>query len=142
MKELPPGSQARPRHPGVYALGVAVVICLGLGSRSPALALPPFAAKYGGDALWALLVFLGLGLLLPRWRTSAVAALAAGACCAVEFSQLYHAPWLDTARRTRLGALTLGDTFAWADIAAYLVGIAFGAAAEWAAECSRRRRGA
>jgi hypothetical protein len=118
------------------------VIGLGLASRSPTLALPPFAAKYGGDALWALMVFLGLGLLLPRWRTSAVAALASGACCAVEFSQLYHAPWLDAARRTRLGALALGDTFAWADIAAYLAGIALGAVAEWTAQRFRRRRGA
>jgi hypothetical protein len=118
-------------------LWIAVVICLGLGSRAEAVALPPFVAKYAADALWALLVFLGWGLLLPSWRTAAVAGLAVGTSCAVEFSQLYHAPWLDAARRTPLGALVLGDTFAWGDIAAYLGGIALGAALEWAAQRTR-----
>jgi hypothetical protein len=33
----------------------------------------------------------------------------------------------------RLGALALGDTFAWGDTLAYLVGIALGAVVEWAA---------
>jgi hypothetical protein len=115
-----------------------VVICLGLATRSDFVDLPPFVAKYSGDALWALMVFLGFGFLLPTRRTAHVALLAAGLSCAVEFSQLYHAPWIDAARRTRLGALALGDTFAWSDIAAYLVGIAFGATLEWAAYRARR----
>ena len=38
--------------------------------------------------------------------------------------------WIDALRRNRLGGLILGDTFAWGDIAAYLVGIALGVAAE------------
>jgi hypothetical protein len=29
----------------------------------------------------------------------------------VEFSQLYHAPWIDTIRAARIGALVLGSTF-------------------------------
>jgi hypothetical protein len=49
----------------------------------------------------------------------------------VEVSQLYHAPRIDDLPHTRLGALILGGTFAFADIAAYLVGIAVGALAEW-----------
>ncbi len=130
---LSPGRRRRARHRGLYAFWVAVVIGLGLGSRAEAVALPPFLAKYAGDALWALMIFLGLGILLPARRTAAVAALAVAVCCAVEFSQLYHAPWIDAIRRTTLGALALGDTFAWGDIAAYLVGIALGAALEWAA---------
>jgi Protein of unknown function (DUF2809) len=95
---------------------------------------PPYrtVTKYGGDALWALMVFLGVGFLFPSWGTVPVAGLAAVVPCAVEFSQLYHAPWIDAVRQTLLGRLALGDTFAWADILAYLVGIAFGACAEWA----------
>jgi hypothetical protein len=53
--------------------------------------------------------------------------------CAVEASQLVHESWLDAVRDTVLGGLVLGtpaSTFAWWDIAAYLGGIAFGAAAE------------
>jgi hypothetical protein len=125
------GRMARSR--AIYALWIGVVICCGLASRSAAMGLPPFLAKYVGDALWALVVFLALGFVVPTWKTAAVAGLAIAVSSAVEVSQLYHALWLDAVRRTTLGHLVLGDTFAWGDIAAYLVGIAVGAAAEWAA---------
>jgi hypothetical protein len=120
------------RHRGLYAFWIAVVICAGLVSRSQTLALPAFVAKYGGDALWALMIFLGLGFLLPTRRTTVVAGLAVVVSCTVEFSQLYRAPWIDAARGTWWGRLTLGDTFAWGDIVAYLVGIVFGGVIEWA----------
>jgi threonine/homoserine efflux transporter RhtA len=103
-------------------------------ARSDALALPPFLAKYADDALWALMVFLGIAVVLPVQSTEAVADLAIAVSCAVESGQLYHAPWLDAVRRTTLGHLVLGDTFAWGDIADYLVGIGAGATAEWAIE--------
>src|SRR5262245_26813383 len=121
------------RHRTAYVLWVGVVIVLGLASRSDALALPSVVAKYAGDALWALMLFLGLGFLLPTRRTLSVAVLAAALSCAVEFSQLYHPPWMDAARRTRFGQLVLGDTFGLGDIVAYFVGIGFGASVEWAA---------
>jgi threonine/homoserine efflux transporter RhtA len=132
MIEGDKGHRGLSRHRGLYALLIAVVIGLGLATRSEHLSLSAFLSKYAGDALWALMVFLGLAFLLRTRRTAHVALLAAGLSCAVEFSQLYHAPWIDAARRTRLGALTLGDTFAWGDMAAYLIGIAFGATLEWA----------
>ena len=52
---------------------------------------------------------------------------------AVEFSQLFHPPWLDAIRAYKLCGLVLGtpsSTFAWGDIAAYLVGITFGVGVE------------
>lgn len=140
MEQFRPDRRGRARHRGLYAAWVAAVICAGLASRSESVALPAFAAKYAGDALWALMVFLGLGLLLPARPTATLAGLAAAVCVAVECSQLYHAPWLDAARRTWLGRMTLGDTFGWGDIAAYLVGIASGGAAEWAVCRARRGR--
>jgi hypothetical protein len=117
----------------VYALAGSIVIGLGLGSRWETMALPPFVAKYAGDALWALLVFLGFGFLFTAQATWRVALLALAFSFAVEFSQLYHAPWIDHLRSYRLGSLVLGDTFGWGDLAAYTVGVASGAAAEWAA---------
>lgn len=122
----------------MYALVAALVVCLGLASRSEWVSLPAFVAKYAGDALWALLVFLGMGFLLPAQPTWRVAGMAAAFAGAVEFSQLYHAPWIDACRGYRLGALILGDTFAWGDIAAYGVGIACGVAAECAMVIIRR----
>src|SRR5688572_14407920 len=133
MGAAAPGQTGAKRHRRAYALAVSAVIALGLWCRSDAAGLPWPVAKYAGDALWGLVLFLGLGLLLPRLPTLKAAGLAAVFACAVEVSQLYHAPWLDAARGTRLGALVLGTpagTFAWADIAAYLGGIAAGMVAE------------
>jgi hypothetical protein len=129
----------RARHRGLYAVLIVIVICSGLASRSDALRLPPLFAKYAGDALWALMVFLGIGFILAPRGTSLVTALAVAVSCADEFSQLYHAPWIDTIRRTTLGHLVLGDTFAWGDIAAYVVGIGVGATAEWVTSCLNLR---
>jgi hypothetical protein len=114
----------------LYAGWIALVILAGLLWRSSFVALPTFWRKYGGDALWALVVFLGVGFLLPSRSTLRVAAIAATVSCAVEFSQLYHAPWIDAVRATRLGALTIGSVFNWPDFAAYAVGILIGVAGE------------
>jgi hypothetical protein len=124
----PAGSSSRNRL--VYALLGLVVIGLGLLSRSNWLPLSAFVAKYSGDALWALLVFLGLGFLFAARSTWFVALLAVVFSILIEFSQLYHAEWIDAIRKHALGALILGDTFAWADIVAYLAGIACGVAGE------------
>jgi hypothetical protein len=120
-------------------VSAAIVICFGMASRWRLVGLPPFWAKYSGDALWALLVFIGLGLLFPSQRTWRLAALAFGVACADEFSQLYHAPWIDAVRRTWLGHAILGDVFAWPDLVAYAAGIAAGAIAEWGARKARLR---
>ena len=123
----------RVRSRMVYAAAVLVVIGLGLWSRSDAAGLPWVVAKYAGDALWGLVVFLGIAFLLSRCSTWVIAALATAFAVVVEVSQLYHAPWLDAVRETRPGGLVLGtpaSTFAWADIFAYVVGIAVGIASD------------
>ncbi|HZS06168.1 MAG TPA: DUF2809 domain-containing protein [Blastocatellia bacterium] len=120
----------RPRSRLIYALLCGFVIFLGLASRSRHIALPHFIADYAGDTLWALLVFLLIGFLMPRWSTRRVAMLAAGFSLLIEVSQLYHAPWIDAIRRTRIGGLVLGYGFLWSDLACYAVGVACGAFAE------------
>jgi hypothetical protein len=122
---------ARPRW--VYAFAALAVIGLGLASRSEEIGLPWFVAKYSGDSLWGLVVFIGLGFLFPRQSTRCVTALAMGFACSVEFSQLFHPSWLDAIRANRLVGLVLGSpsaTFAWGDIAAYFVGITCGVVVE------------
>ncbi|MDB5328465.1 MAG: hypothetical protein JWM57_4034 [Phycisphaerales bacterium] len=138
MEIAEPNRQGRIRRRGVYALWLAVVVLAGLGSRVKAVGLPHFVSKYAGDALWALMILVGLGLLWPRGRTGRLAAVAALICAGVECSQLYHAPWIDGLRRTFVGHLVLGDTFGWGDLAAYAVGIVVGAGVE-SAVCFWRR---
>ncbi|MEY4387981.1 MAG: hypothetical protein RLY20_3264 [Verrucomicrobiota bacterium] len=45
---------------------------------------------------------------------------------AIEFSQLYHAPWQDALRANVIGHLVPGSGFNWADLLAYAVGLAVG----------------
>jgi hypothetical protein len=93
------------------ALALAVVAC-GLLWRSGMIPLPQWLSNNGGDALWALMVFLGFGFLMPRKTTGMIALLALAFSWSVEFSQLYHAPWIDSIRATIPGRLVLGNTFA------------------------------
>ena len=115
----------------LYAGLALAVIAAGLLWRSGFIPLPPVVSKYGGDALWALMVFVGFGFLLPRARTLVVALLALTFSWGVEFSQLYHAPLIDAVRATLPGRLVLGSTFNWPDLPAYALGVGIGAWAEW-----------
>jgi hypothetical protein len=49
---------------------------------------------------------------------------------AIEISQLFHPPWLDSLRSIKIFALVLGYGFLWSDIAAYTLGISTGALIE------------
>jgi hypothetical protein len=118
------------RRPVIQLGLLAMAIVLGLGSRHHASLLPGFVASYGGDTLWALALFLFLGLILPRLTTGRAAALALGISFLVELSQLYHAPWIDSVRHTTVGGLILGFGFLWSDLACYAAGVGLGAALE------------
>ena len=114
----------------LYALAAALVIGIGLLWRSGLLPLPNFVAKYGGDSLWALVVFLCFGFVCPRSSTLRIGLIAICGAWAVEFSQLYHAHWIDGIRATLLGRMILGTTFNSPDLLAYVLGIAVGVLAE------------
>ena len=122
----PPGQSASAHQPSKrvpYLVAAVGVIGLGLFWRSPILNLPPSVKKYGGDALWAALVYLLIRFLWPRWTIWKSAGTAFAVSVAVEFSQLYHAEWIDTIRATRLGALSIGSVFNAPDMVAYAAGI-------------------
>jgi hypothetical protein len=114
-----------------YLLAAAVLIPAGLATRRYRDWLPAFVGEYGGDVLWAALVFYLASAVLagrPLMRRALTALLVAAA---VEFSQLYHAAWIDRLRRTTLGGLVLGFGFLWTDLVCYAVGVALAALAEW-----------
>ncbi|MEP7339604.1 MAG: DUF2809 domain-containing protein [Acidobacteriota bacterium] len=110
----------------LYFVAGCAVVALGLASRSYGTRLPKFLASYSGDTLWALMVFAGIGFLAPRWSSLRVSAMALLFSYTVEFSQLYHAPWLDSVRHTRIGKLILGFGFLWSDLLCYTVGVVIG----------------
>jgi hypothetical protein len=122
-----PKDRMPPRRRWLLLPLLLLVPVLGLGSRSRAAWLPDFIAAYAGDTLWAAMVYFCLVFLLPRLalRHAAIAALALSFL--VEFSQLYHAPWLDVLRAHKLGALLLGRGFLGSDLLCYTAGVALAA---------------
>jgi len=105
----------------------AAAVALGLATRAFRGVLPDAIGAYAGDVLWAAMVYL---LIAAAWRRAPIRRVAEGAATfslAIELSQLYHAPWIDAVRQTRLGGLVLGFGFLWSDLACYAAGIALAA---------------
>jgi hypothetical protein len=113
-----------------YMAAAVFVMLAGLGSRMLRAYLPSFVAEYAGDALWALMLFLLISMLLPGRQVFARAAISIALAFLVEISQLYHAPWIDSIRQTTLAGLVLGFGFLWTDLLCYSVGIATGSLTE------------
>lgn len=124
------GVQRVERNRLSYATAAVLVAALGLLSRSILLPLSTFISKYSGDAFWALLVFVLFGFLFKLASTLRISLAALSFSWLVEFSQLYHAPWIDSVRATMPGRLILGFTFNGPDLIAYAIGIAIGAFGE------------
>ena len=117
---------------------VAIIGCgLSLRWYGFPLGLPAFVVKYGGSLLWATMVFLLIGVLLPQLTRSQLAAIAMVIAIVVELSRLLHAPWLDAFRLTAAGALLLGRMFSLWNLAAYAAGIGVGV---WIDQLAAMRR--
>lgn len=82
---------------------------LGLASRRYGSSSASFVAENAGDALWKASVYCGMGFCAPYAKIITRAAMTLGFAYTIEFSQLYHAPWIDSFRETTLVALVLGS---------------------------------
>ncbi|MRS08552.1 DUF2809 domain-containing protein [Bacillus anthracis] len=122
----------------LYATFTIIVIILGLSSRKFAFALPELLNDYLGDALWALMIFIGFGFLFPKIETKKLAFISLIFCYGIEMSQLYHAEWIDNIRATTLGGLVLGCGFLWSDLVAYTIGIGVGFLVEFSLRTNKR----
>src|SRR5262249_17519456 len=80
MHRAQPYRPVAARQTALIRAGLAlVVIACGLSLRwyGFPLGLPAFAVKYGGSLLWATMVFLLVGVLLPRQSRIELAVIAA-----------------------------------------------------------------
>ncbi|MDA1816357.1 DUF2809 domain-containing protein [Bacillus cereus] len=122
----------------LYTTFTIIVIILGLSSRKFAFALPELLNDYLGDALWALMIFIGFGFLFPKIETKKLAFISLIFCYGIEMSQLYHAEWIDNIRATTLGGLVLGYGFLWSDLVAYTIGVGVGFLFEFILRTNKR----
>ena len=104
---------------------VGITIPVGLWTRSLKVHYPTLGDMLG-DALYATMVFFLAGVIFPRWTVFKRAAVALIFAFCIEFTQLYHRPWIDEIRSTSLGATILGYTFAWQDLICYTLGVVLG----------------
>ena len=104
-----------------YSISIVVTIIIGLLSRQYA-----FIPLFIGDVLWATLVYFLFRFILVNKpvKTSVICSLLFS--YAIEFSQLYTAPWIKRVRQTLFGKLVLGSVFCWGDLVSYTVGITIG----------------
>ncbi|MEM6328592.1 MAG: DUF2809 domain-containing protein [Bacteroidota bacterium] len=117
---------------------LAGVIALGLASRAVPL-FPAVLESYPGDALWSVMVYVGLALLAPRVAPIRLGALALAISFSVEALQLVRLPWLDAIRATLPGRLALGSGFDPVDLLAYTVGVGLALAGDLAWHRVRHR---
>jgi hypothetical protein len=103
-----------------------LVVAGGLASRHIPVSATSWIKLYLGDSLWALMVFIAIGIVLNKLSSRKTAILALAFSYLIEISQLYHAAWIDAIRHTSIGGLILGFGFLWSDLVCYFVGIAVG----------------
>ena len=75
-----------------------------------------------GGVFYVVFWSLIFSLLFPRvkpWKLAGVVFLATSG---IEVLQLWHPPWLETFRATRIGVTLLGNSFSWLDFPHYLLG--------------------
>jgi hypothetical protein len=114
------------RNRFLYFILIVITIALGLASRHISTNTNSWVKLYLGDAIWALMVFWGMGFVFARKSTLWIAIAALIFSFSIEISQLYHAEWIDFLRSTTIGGLVLGFGFLWSDLLCYSVGIGFG----------------
>ncbi|MFJ7206050.1 DUF2809 domain-containing protein [Streptomyces sp. NPDC098789] len=106
----------------VAAVAAAATVGAGLGLRAVA---GGDVAKYGGDALYTVLLLALVVVVAPRTTPPRAAAIALTASWAVEFLQLGPLP-AELARHSTVARLVLGSTFNAPDLLWYTVGAAVG----------------
>lgn len=100
------------------AAAALVTVGAGLGLRAVATG---DVAKYGGDALYTLLVLTLVVLLAPRTPPARAAGIALAVSWAVELLQLTGLP-ADLSARSTAARLVLGSTFNAPDLFWYAIG--------------------
>ena len=124
----------------LIAILALLVIAVGLASRRGLVQFPAVLGNYPGDALWAWVVLLCVAWVRPAITRGRLVGVSLVIAFAIEFLQLYQAPWIQAVRANKLAYLVLGNGFDPLDLLAYVVGIALGAAVDWGWQRWRQTR--
>lgn len=107
----------------IYLILIILTIVLGLASRLYGMYLPDFIAKYSGDVLWAIMVYLIFSFIFKNASIIKIILISLIFSYGIEISQLYQGNYINSIRSTTLGGLILGHGFLFSDIICYTIGI-------------------
>ncbi len=108
------------------ALGLGIVIPLGLGSKVYTGWGQAWVDGYSGDILFELAWIFFIACLRPRISAWKLSLWVFGLTSVVEALQLWQPAWLQAIRATLPGKLLLGSQFVWADFLYYAIGCVLG----------------
>ena len=124
----------------LIAILALLVIAVGLASRRGLVQFPAVLGNYPGDALWAWVVLLCVAWVRPAITRGRLVGVSLVVAFAIEFLQIYQAPWMQALRANKLAYLVLGNGFDPLDLLAYVVGITLGAVVDWGWQRWRQTR--
>lgn len=107
----------------LYPIMILSTLLLGLLSRSSYISCDTLFGTFGGDILWAAMVYWGFALLFRSSISKRSLKYSLIFSYGIELSQFNKEQWLMDLRATRLGALILGHDFLWSDMICYTIGI-------------------
>jgi Protein of unknown function (DUF2809) len=128
------------RSLGTSLVLMVITVVAGLAIRFAHLGLPHFVVKYGGSALWAVMIYWVCSSAFPSWLPLRSALISGTLGTAVEFLKLYNPPWLDMFRSSLAGIILLGRIFNVRDIVVYWIAISIAAGLDIALRRSRSAR--
>lgn len=108
------------------AVILAVLVPLGLLTKSYAGPLRIWVNNFAGGVLYEIFWCLIIGFMRPRINALRVAVWVFLITCGLECLQLWHPPVLEAARRPFIGKALLGTTFSLLDFPHYIAGSAAG----------------
>lgn len=107
-------------------VGMVCIIPLGYFVRFSKGLKAPLLQDIGGSLAYQILLMFGVAFLFPRLSLAKCALGVFAFSCAVEFLQLWQAPFILAVRATWPGRVILGSTFIWADFPPYALGCGIG----------------
>lgn len=107
---------------------------LALATRQHQSWFCPLLVQYGGDTIWAAMFLFFLRMFFLCINIAKLAAINFLLGVADETLQLYHAPWIEAIRHTKVGGLMLGFGFMWSDILCYFIGSCLSMCIIWLVE--------
>ncbi|MFL9485657.1 DUF2809 domain-containing protein [Chitinophagaceae bacterium LWZ2-11] len=110
----------------LYSILILITVPLGLATRWAPQYFSETIQTYGGDVLYATLIFFIIRFLWPSKTFLYVLLVSYAFCIAIEVQQLYQAEWIVKLRHTFPFGLILGYSFLWGDCVCYAVGVVLG----------------